>query len=132
MDNLLTPEAMAAVLNTSPETVRRLSRKKQIPYIQLGKKGAYRYDRAAVLASLTSSPTNGLFEYERLAGLISTSVAHAVTSKSPLDGWVAVIGHLEHNARSSEGLLQQLIQGQVEKARELSKTPWASRIGGLS
>ena len=50
MHNLLTVEELAQFLRTSPETVRRLSRKNQIPHLQLG--GSYRYDKAAVLAAL--------------------------------------------------------------------------------
>lgn len=132
MENLLTPEALAEALNTSPETIRRLSRKKQIPFIQLGPKGAYRYDRAAVFAALYSSPKNGLLEYRSLAGLITTCAVRALTAKSPADGWAAVIEHLEHSARSCGGLLQTLLLEQAEAARELSSKPWASQPGGLS
>lgn len=56
---LLTAEELAAVLRTSPETVRRLSREKKIPHIQLGEAGAYRYDRGLVLAALQPGAESG-------------------------------------------------------------------------
>lgn len=52
MHELLTAEELAGHLRTSAETVRRLTREKKIPALQLGPNGAYRYNLAAVLEAL--------------------------------------------------------------------------------
>lgn len=51
---LMTAEQLAESLNTSPNTVRRLTREGQIPALKLG--AEYRYDWAAVRQQLLPPP----------------------------------------------------------------------------
>lgn len=49
---ILTSDELAARLRVNTETIRRLTRKGEIPFMRLG--GEYRYDWAAVLQAIQS------------------------------------------------------------------------------
>lgn len=60
-EELITAQALAEALSLSVETIWRYTRQKRIPYIDLGNR-QYRYNLAAVMASLSTSPIGSLYE----------------------------------------------------------------------
>lgn len=57
MPEILTTDELAERLKTSASTLRRLTREGKVPSLKLG--GEYRYDWAAVSASIQSAPLPG-------------------------------------------------------------------------
>lgn len=57
MEDLLTAQELAKVLNLSVETIWRYTRQKRIPTVELG--GQYRYEKEAVITSLARRGSEG-------------------------------------------------------------------------